>query len=49
MEEIKRLIPCADDAVILNWPDAERIEDVDAEDTWVWAGFVKPGRHTVVI
>lgn len=39
----------SDDVIILNLPDLEKIQDFDEKDCFVWAGFVKPGRHTIVV
>lgn len=32
--------------MILNLPDPQQL---NVEDCFVWAGFVKPGRHTIVV
>lgn len=39
----------SDDIIVLNMPDLDRIEDFDDKNCFVWAGFVKPGQHTIVI
>jgi len=35
--------------VVLNLPDVEQIEEFDSAGCFVWAGFVKPGQHTIIV
>ena len=35
--------------IVFNLPVIEKIEEFDEKDCFVWAGFVKPGQHTIVV
>lgn len=39
----------SEDVIIFNLPDIDKIQDFDDKDCFVWAGFVKPGQHTIVV
>ena len=49
IETIKKTVPCAEQAQVLNWPEGTSVEDVDKGLMWVWLGFVKPGTHSIIV
>ena len=50
-DQISRSLLYPDDSEIINMPEKSNYFSREMEDdhTYVWAGFAKPGKHTVVI
>ena len=49
LEELRRQIPCANEAIVLNWPDENHLKNLTTGDYFVWTGYVKPGNHSCII
>ena len=49
MDDIKDQLSLSPEFVICNWPDLKKANEIKNNDWWVWAGFVKPGKHNVVV
>jgi hypothetical protein len=49
LDEIKKTVPCAQNAQVLNWPEGTTVDDVEKDLIWVWLGFVKPGTHSIIV
>lgn len=49
MDVVKRKLAFHPSTIVLNWPDVDRITDLHDNDWFVWSGFVKPGKHDIVV
>jgi hypothetical protein len=49
LEDVRRMLPNAQDAVVVNWPDEQEIAETKVGDYFVWTGYVKPGLHSYVV
>ena len=49
LEQMKKKINFSPESIVLNWPELDRETDIHETDVWVWTGFVKPGKHDLVV